>query len=192
MPLGPSVLSLASSFLDFFGSATGGAVNENPVAALQYLTTASMAQFDQQYPSAGLGASLAACQTGQPTETVNGNTHLLYSWTGSGIQPGITLLGTVLTVNDTTLSSPLDPALALDPLTGIFEGTGLVMLNRNSGLNDGVVSVCSSLYGEVLNTAYHWNHGNEINQLLGILGGNAEDPVAAIRNQANRLKQGGV
>jgi triacylglycerol lipase len=71
-------------------------------------------------------------------------------------------------------------------------GTGAIMLSRQSGQNDGLVSVCSALYGKVLGTSYKWNHLDEINQLLGIRGANAADPVAVIRTQANRLKTQGV
>jgi triacylglycerol lipase len=52
--------------------------------------------------------------------------------------------------------------------------------------------VCSALYGKVLGTSYKWNHLDEINQLLGVRGANAADPVAVIRTQANRLKTQGV
>jgi len=52
--------------------------------------------------------------------------------------------------------------------------------------------VCSALYGDVISTSYKWNHLDEINQLLGILGENAADPVAAIRVHANRLQAAGV
>ena len=66
------------------------------------------------------------------------------------------------------------------------------MINRGSGQNDGVVSKCSALYGKVLSTSYKWNHLDEINQLLGVRGAYAEDPVAVIRTHANRLKLAGV
>lgn len=66
------------------------------------------------------------------------------------------------------------------------------MINRGSGQNDGLVSRCSSLFGQVISTSYHWNHLDEINQLLGVRGANAEDPVAVIRTHVNRLKQQGI
>lgn len=44
----------------------------------------------------------------------------------------------------------------------------------------------------MISTSYHWNHLDEINQLLGVRGANAEDPLAVIRTHVNRLKLQGV
>ena len=93
---------------------------------------------------------------------------------------------------DTSTLPVVDPANALDLSTLALLGTGTVMINRGSGQNDGVVSKCSALYGKVLSTSYKWNHLDEINQLLGVRGAYAEDPVAVIRTHANRLKLAGV
>jgi triacylglycerol lipase len=189
-PTGLSTPILAA-FANLFGVVTSDShnTNQNALAALGVLTTAGAASFNSSYPSAGLGAP-GSCQTGAPTETVNGNTHLLYSWAGSAIQP-TSILGIQGAV-DTSVSGPLDPAEVLDPATPLLYGSGVVMVNRQAGPNDGVVAVCSALYGQVLSTTYKWNHLDEINQLLGILGQNAADPVAVIRTHANRLKTQGV
>ncbi|MEW6341276.1 MAG: triacylglycerol lipase [Pseudomonadota bacterium] len=188
-PTGLSTPILAS-FANLFGIVTSDThnTNQNALAALGALTTAGAASFNASYPSAGLGAP-GSCQTGAATETVNGNTHLLYSWAGSAIQP-TSVLGIQGAVD--TSVGPLDPADVLDPSTLLLYGSGTIMVNRQSGPNDGLVSVCSALYGKVLSTTYKWNHLDEINQLLGILGENAADPVAVIRTQANRLKTQGV
>ncbi|MGV2287772.1 triacylglycerol lipase [Trinickia sp. YCB016] len=162
--------------------------NQNALAALATLESANAASFNQQFPSAGLGAP-GSCQTGAPTETVGGNTHLMYSWAGSAIQP-TSILG-IQGATDTSVGL-LDPADVTDPSTLVLYGTGTIMINRGSGQNDGLVSVCSALYGNVLSTSYKWNHLDEINQLLGIRGANAADPVAVIRAHANRLKLQGV
>jgi triacylglycerol lipase len=66
------------------------------------------------------------------------------------------------------------------------------MQARGSGTNDGLVSVCSAKFGQVLSTDYAWNHLDEVNQLLGLIGWGAADPVAVIRTQANRLKTAGL
>ncbi|WCM22200.1 triacylglycerol lipase [Paraburkholderia bryophila] len=181
---------IIGAFANIFGILTSSTnnTNQNAIAALQTLTTANAAAFNTRYPSAGLGAP-GSCRTGAATETVNGNTHLLYSWAGSAIQP-TSVLG-IPGATDTSVAL-VDPANALDPSTLVLYGTGTVMLTRQSGQNDGLVSVCSALYGKVLGTSYKWNHLDEINQLLGVRGANAEDPVAVIRTQANRLKTQGV
>ena len=72
-------------------------------------------------------------------------------------------------------------------------GVGSFMLTHlGAGPNDGVVEACRALYGQVLSFSYHWNHLDEVNQEFGVLGGNAEDPVAVIRNHVNRLKNQGL
>ncbi|KVE32374.1 triacylglycerol lipase [Burkholderia sp. TSV86] len=182
-----------AAFANVFGTLTSSNLNTNQdaLAALKTLETSQAAVFNQNYPSAGLGASMAACKTGAATETVNGNKHLLYSWTGTAIQPTISLLG-VTGASDTSTIPVVDPANVLDLSTLSLFSTGTVMINRASGANDGLVSRCSALYGQVLSTSYHWNHIDEINQLLGVRGAFAEDPVAAIRAHANRLKTQGV
>jgi triacylglycerol lipase len=116
--------------------------------------------------------------------------HLLYSWTGSAIRPFVQGNGTV-TPWDASVKV-LDPALWMNPATIALEATGALMIARGAGINDGVVSTCSSLYGDVISTSYKWNHSDEINQLMGVLGGNAEDPLAVYRAHANRLKMAGV
>jgi triacylglycerol lipase len=164
--------------------------NQDAIAALTALTSAGAAQFNEAVPSAGLGAP-GSCKTGAPTETVDGNTHLLYSWAGSAIEPTWSALG-LRGATDTSVSGVFDWANATDPSTLTLLGSGTVMINRHAGPNDGLVSVCSSLFGRVLSTSYHWNHIDEINQLLGVLGRNAEDPVAVMRTHANRLKLQGL
>jgi triacylglycerol lipase len=164
--------------------------NQNAISALTALTSAGAAQYNQVIPSAGLGAP-GTCQTGAPTETVNGNVHYLYSWAGSAIAPTWSALG-LEGAGDSSVSGTFDRANFLDPSTLALLGSGMIMINRNAGPNDGLVSVCSALYGKVLSTSYHWNHVDEINQVLGVLGQNAEDPVAVLRAHANRLKLQGL
>ncbi|MCF1369225.1 triacylglycerol lipase [Burkholderia cenocepacia] len=181
--------TVIAAFVNVFGILTSSShnTNQDALAALKTLTTAQAATYNQNYPSAGLGDP-GSCQTGAPTETVGGNTHLLYSWAGTAIQPTFSALG----VTDTSTIPLVDPANVLDLSTLALLGTGTVMINRASGQNDGLVSKCSALYGKVLSTSYKWNHIDEINQLLGVRGAYAEDPVAVIRTHANRLKLAGV
>jgi triacylglycerol lipase len=54
--------------------------------------------------------------------------------------------------------------------------------------NDGLVGRCSSHWGKVIKDDYHWNHLDEINQVLGTIGKGDPDPVAFYKQQASRLK----
>lgn len=168
--------------------------NQNAAAAMQFLTTSGSAEFNARFPSAGLGAP-GSCRSGAPVEFVrdaNGNMqkHLLYSWTGSAIRPFVWGSGAV-TPWDSSVKA-FDRALWMNPATVALEATGALMIARGAGTNDGVVSTCSSMYGDVISVAYKWNHSDEINQLMGVVGGNAEDPLAVFRAHANRLKMAGV
>ncbi|WP_246792076.1 alpha/beta hydrolase [Burkholderia perseverans] len=183
--------TVIAAFVNVFGTLISSSHNtdQDALAALQTLTTAQTATYNQNFPSAGLGAP-GSCQTGAATETVGGSQHLLYSWGGTAIQPTSTVLG-VTGATDTSTGT-LDVANVTDPSTLAMLATGTVMINRASGQNDGLVSRCSALFGQVISTSYHWNHLDEINQLLGVRGANAEDPVAVIRTHVNRLKLQGV
>ena len=54
--------------------------------------------------------------------------------------------------------------------------------------SDGLVPVCAAHWGLVLRDDYPWNHLDEVNQVLGLIGKGAPDPVAFYVQQANRLK----
>ncbi|WP_083654981.1 triacylglycerol lipase [Burkholderia sp. SRS-W-2-2016] len=178
------------SVLNIFGvlSSDTHNTNQDAIAALNALSTKTTASFNQLFPSAGLGKQ-GSCKTGAASESVNGNTHLLYSWSGNAFQP-LSVFGIVTGVLDTSLGL-IDPA-ALDVSTPVFGVAGLIMAKSKAGANDGFVSTCSSLYGSVISTSYKWNHFDAINQLLGIRGLNAADPVMVLRTHANRLRSAGV
>jgi triacylglycerol lipase len=153
-----------------FGAVLGwfnGASNpQDGFAALHILSTAGAADFNTQFPSAGLAGG---CNTGAATDVRNGNVQPLYSWTGRSVA--------------TNFFDVFDPALVV---------TNAVMQARGAGTADGLVSVCSAKFGQVLSTDYAWNHLDEVNQLLGLIGWGAADPVAVIRTHANRLKTAGL
>ncbi|MBL4659236.1 MAG: triacylglycerol lipase [Alcanivoracaceae bacterium] len=58
--------------------------------------------------------------------------------------------------------------------------------------NDGLVGRCSSHLGKVIRDNYPWNHGDEINQVLGLRGLFASNPISVYRAHANRLKNQGL
>jgi triacylglycerol lipase len=184
--------ALVAKFLNMVGRkwSSDHNANQNAVVALRALTTDGAATFNRLIPSKGVG-SRAACSPGAATETIDGYTHLLYSWTGRAIAPGKSLFGKWIP-SDGSVFGLLDPANLLDPSTRTLLATGTVMVVRGAGPNDGMVSVCSAMYGNVLSTRYQWNHFDEVNQLMGVLGWHAEDPRAVIRVHVNRLKREGV
>lgn len=54
--------------------------------------------------------------------------------------------------------------------------------------NDGLVGRCSSRWGVVLRDDYDWNHGDQVNQVLGLRSLFSSSPISVYRAQANRLK----
>ncbi|QVN19536.1 esterase/lipase family protein [Burkholderia pyrrocinia] len=194
LKLDPTGLStpVFGALLNIFGILTSSShnTNQDAIAALDALSTPYAARFNQLFPSPGLGPA-GTCRGGAPSESIGGNTHLLYSWSGSAYQP-VSLLGIVTGAVDTSVIPVIDPANVLDPSTLVFLTAGNIMALAGAGPNDGFTSTCSSLFGTVISTAYRWNHFDAINQLLGIRGAYAADPVAALRVQANRLKLQGV
>lgn len=155
--------SLAGTLL---GLLVGDPQPQNPLGALQVLTTSGAADFNRRFPSAGLASSCSS--NGSATDVRNGNTQRLYSWTGYA-----------------SLTNILD---FTDPLMGLGDAT---IRLRGGGSNDGLVSVCSSRFGQTLGS-YYWNHVDEVNHMFGLRGLFTADPVVTIRTHANRLKTAGL
>lgn len=188
---------VAAAAVDIFGFATNKnslLVPQNAMAAFNTLTKSGIDNFNINYASAGL-KSTNDCSGGDKTETrPRGRdtfTHRLYSYTGTAFRrtPGGTS-GTDVSV------LPLDAAL-IDVSTGLMAMTGNAMFARGSQFkdddgNDGLVSKCSSMFGDVISTAYRWNHLDEVNQMAGIRGGYAEDPRTVLVEHANRLQKDGL
>jgi triacylglycerol lipase len=69
----------------------------------------------------------------------------------------------------------------------------LAQAGTSAGMaSDGLVPVCATHWGMVLRDDYPWNHLDEINQVLGLIGKGAPDPVAFYVQQAARLKSKGL
>jgi triacylglycerol lipase len=107
---------------------------------------------------------MPAYNCGQGASSVNGVRY--YSWGGTSV-----------------LTHLLD---ASDPMLGASS------LFFGSEQNDGLVGRCSSHLGTVLRDDYAWNHLDEVNQVFGLRGLFASDPVSVIRAHANRLKNAGL
>ena len=78
---------------------------------------------------------------------------------------------------------------ALDPDSAL-KATSL-LINQGKD-NDGLVSRCSARFGKTIRDNYHWNHLDEVNQVLGLRDVFAPDPVDVYRQHANRLKLQGL
>jgi triacylglycerol lipase len=81
-------------------------------------------------------------------------------------------------------------------LTNVFDASDAMMgagaLFFGFEQNDGLVGQCSSHLGVVLRDNYGWNHLDEVNQIFGLRGLFASNPVSVIRAHANRLKNAGL
>ncbi|QIO07014.1 esterase/lipase family protein [Acinetobacter shaoyimingii] len=134
----------------------------NPKNALNSLTTQGLDKFNQTYPTAAIPKN---CNDKGQKITANGVYH--YSWMGNK-----------------QITNPLD---IID--TAVIGLSASLMQEKN---HDGFVSVCSGNYGQVIRNDYNLNHLDEINQILGLKGIFAPDPVSIYRQHANRLKLEGL
>ena len=143
---------------------SGDGVGQGDARALTAeFTTAGAAAFNAQFP-AGLPQSY--CGEGPASVTLNGHDIRLYSWAGS------------------------DPFTNVaDPLDYLFGTTGLLFLG---GKSDGITGQCASHFGRVIRDDYKMNHGDLINQVLGLHSLFSTDPLSLYRSHANRLKQAGL
>lgn len=126
-------------------------------------TTQGAAEFNRHYPT---GLPEAACGEGPASVSLQGHNIRLYSWAG--------------TQSFTN---------ALDPLDYLFGTTGLIFGGEG---NDGITGRCSSHFGEVIRDDYRMNHGDLINQVLGLSRLTGTDPLSLYRIHANRLKNAGL
>lgn len=78
------------------------------------------------------------------------------------------------------------------PLTNMFDPLELVFTASSVGFfgeaSDGVVGRCSNRFGQVIRDNYGMNHGDLVNQVLGLTSLFETDPKSVYRQQANRLK----
>jgi triacylglycerol lipase len=164
------ITNALTSIVNAIARAAGGVIGgdglggpQDSLGALKSLSTAGAADFNRRFP-----AGMPTTRCGSGAHFVNG----VYYYSASG-----TIKGSML-INLFTF----DPAdLALTVTQNIFRDD-----------NDGLVSRCSSRWGLVLRDNYDWNHGDEINQVFGSVGFNAQSPVSFYRTHANRLKNMGL
>lgn len=107
-------------------------------------------------------AGVPTTACGTGTELVNGVRY--YSWSGNSVMTNL-----------------------LDPIDYFLTATSLLI----PASSDGLVPQCSSHLGTVIRDNYGFNHFDEVNQVLGLVGF-LQDPVTPYRQQANRLKNAGL
>lgn len=79
--------------------------------------------------------------------------------------------------------------------TNFFDPTDYAMTLTGSTFgddNDGAAGRCASHLGKVLKDNYSWNHADAVNQVFGLIGWGAANPISVYRAQANRLKRKGL
>jgi triacylglycerol lipase len=163
LPPGSPLRPLVAGFVDAMSTFLGLlSGNTDPQNSLGALASLS---------SSGAAAFNARHPQGRPTTScgsgpaiVNGIRY--YSWTGTSVL--------------TNIFDISDPVL----------GAGALFFGWEQ--NDGLVGRCSARWGTVLRDDYGWNHGDEVNQFLGLRGLFASSPVAVTRAHANRLKNLGL
>ena len=127
--------------------------------ALNALSTPAANVFNAKFP---VGKPTTTCGKGPTTAKIGSNSINWYSFSGTSVK-----------TNGGDISD------ALLAYTAGYFGTEA---------NDGLVSRCSSHWGNVIKDNYAWNHLDEINQVLGAIGKGAPDPKAFYVQHANRLK----
>jgi triacylglycerol lipase len=81
------------------------------------------------------------------------------------------------------------------PVTNLFDPTDLplgILSKAFSRPSDGLVDHCSSHLGQVIRDDYRMNHGDEINQLLGLVAPTEIRPMRLYEAQLRRLRDAGL
>lgn len=144
-------------------------MQSNPELSVNYersmydLSVKGSLEFNQKFPSEAIPKD---CNSEGAIRTSNGVYH--YSWVG--------------TSKITNVFDVLDTAI-------VGLGTTLMPKERN---HDGLIPTCSAKYGKVIRNDYRLNHFDEVNQVLGLKGVFAPDPISIFRQHANRLKSQGL
>lgn len=107
------------------------------------------------------GVPTTACGEGKE---IGSNGVRYYSWSGNAVLTNV-----------------------FDPFDYLVSATSLLIKEPS----DGLVPVCSSHLGKVIRDNYSFNHFDEVNQALGLVGF-LQKPVEPYRLQANRLKNLGL
>lgn len=157
------VASLVNALGDLVNLLSNSNNPQDAIAALETLTTPGTTDLNNALGWKGVNKS--SCAGTNVNVSIGGYNMKFFSWNGH---------------------SPFTNVLdASDPVLSITS------LAFNGEPNDGLVSACESMMGQVISTSYDMNHVDAINQLFGIRS-IWLDPVSLYRQQANRLKNLGL
>ncbi len=160
---GGIINSLASVIGSLIDGLSGDDTTGSDSGSLIYeFSTAGIIEFNEKYPA---GIPTSECGQGPATVSISGHDINLYSWGGS-----------------TSFTN------AMDPLDYMFSAAG----SLQTGSSDGITGSCSSHFGAVIRDDYDLNHGDLINQTLGLTSYSGTDPISLYRSHANRLKNAGL
>jgi triacylglycerol lipase len=186
-----AMLNLASDVVEFFSTSSDYISQSSSGDVINDFTWEQIEKFNAKYPSAGLpsgvtygtglygkdavydqsywGNGFGADRNGSEADAIR-----FYSMTGD--------LGT-----DYRASGSID--IAGDVVTLVTRTLG--NLYSPLGDADGFIPVASSIFGEAV-ASYEWNHCDEVNHVMGLLGWRAADPKTVYEAQASRLKLAGL
>lgn len=156
------ITSIVNGFGGFLGLAAGQSLPQDSYAALKALSSEGTAAFNAQFP-----AGLPTSYCGEGAYVSNGIRN--YSWSGTAILTNV-----------------------FDPLDYLFSLTSLAFIGKKDWQNDGLVSRCSSHFGQVIRDNYFMNHTDEVNLMFGLVSIFETNPKAVFRQHANRLKNAGL
>jgi triacylglycerol lipase len=163
LPPGSPLRATVAAFVNALSTFLGAlSGNSDPQNALGALSSLSTAGSARFNQLHPQGKPTTSCGSG--AASVNGVRY--YSLSGTSVFTNILDIS--------------DPALGASSLFFGFEQ------------NDGLVGRCSSHWGTVLRDDYGWNHGDEVNQFLGLRGLFSSSPSSVLRAHANRLKTLGL
>jgi len=167
--LGVLPAGLARNTVASVANAAGSVINflsrnqntQDALAAADTLSSAGSRALNNALGNVGISRN---CRSLNENINIDGNNILAFSWSG------------------------------VFPLTNVFDLSdaplGITALAFGRERNDGLVSECSSKFGNVIFSRYHMNHIDAVNHLFGVRGWT--NPVSLYRSHANRLKRRGV
>lgn len=185
-PLAPSVTDALVWLCETFGLINAGAnglkLEQDALGSLALLSSEGAEAFARNVHGAGLASTCdgrrATYHSGVMTNAAGQKVawgYPMFSWTGSGAPPGI--------------RSGLD--LLDSSCYGLNAFRLVTKYVLGKGDNDGMVPVCSALFGDVIASNYYMSHMDEVNQVMGKVP-IGTDPVMTYVTHANRLKNLGL
>ena len=185
-----SILNLSSDVVDIFSTGKNYIRQSDSEAVFNDFTQSQMEEFNNKYKSAGLpeGGTYGLKQYGADAAQNqsywgNGFGDVRYGHEEDAIR-FYSLTGNI--GNKATAPWSFDMADIVTVITDFYANS-----YDYHGDADGFVPVSSSIFGEQVGE-YKWNHCDEINQLMGLVGATSASPVSVYKSHISRLKLAGL